>query len=163
MFDEGMFALDFLHYIQSASLFEFTANQYYSVSMFSNKPPFRLLHSHPQSDTLNPFEISNGQFFGNGTTNRVDNTSEASDAAGNHPAKHSDTTNTTRNRSPFDEQLANNRQLYNCLTQPSSEENKLELADLRRQVVYLQVFARFVCIPFPPLERYSYECFERKI
>lgn len=87
----------------------------------------------PQSDTLNPFEISNGQFFGNGTTIRVDNTSDASDAG---------LLSSSSNNSPYNTLLANsNRELYN-LTQQSHEENKLELADLRRQVVYLQVFAR---------------------
>lgn len=68
-----------------------------------------------QTDTLNPFEINNGQFFG-------------SDG--------------------FDSTIANNtngiymenKELYNFTA--SQEETKQELADLRRQVVYLQVFAR---------------------
>lgn len=68
-----------------------------------------------QTDTLNPFEISNGQFFG-------------SDGF--------DSTTATNTNGIYME----NKELYNFAA--SQEETKQELADLRRQVVYLQVFAR---------------------
>lgn len=68
-----------------------------------------------QTDTLNPFEISNGQFFG----------SDGFDS------------NTATNTNGI---YMENKELYNFTA--SQEETKQELADLRRQVVYLQVFAR---------------------
>lgn len=81
--------------------------------------------SHPQTDTLNPFEISNGLFFGNTGTGMSTNT-----------------TDTDGPNSSSGDSTHNGDNLYNLLHAQSHEESKLELADLRRQVVYLQVFAR---------------------
>lgn len=77
-----------------------------------------------QTDTLNPFETSNGQFFTGGPTTLG--------ATGGGLTSGTSSTDSTDGDS-----------LYNLLHGVQAQEaNKLELADLRRQVVYLQVFAR---------------------
>lgn len=107
MFDEGMFfSFRFPYFLCFA---------YYLHDWGNMKLKFVCFYDLLQTDTLNPFEISNGQFFG-------------SDGF--------DSTTATNTNGIYME----NKELYNFST--SQEETKQELADLRRQVVYLQVFAR---------------------
>lgn len=92
-----------------------------------------------QTDTLNPFENNNGQFFTTATTTTTTSTVSPTGASGELDAT----------------SVVDSKQQENTLIKESGvlqlallEDQRQELADLRRQVVYLQVFARSISCLF---------------
>lgn len=89
-----------------------------------------------QTDTLNPFENNNGQFFTTATTTTTPTVSSTE-------ANNGEMMDATS--------VVDSKQQENTLIKESGvvalallEDQRQELADLRRQVVYLQVFARSI-------------------
>lgn len=95
-----------------------------------------------QTDTLNPFENNNGQFFTTATTTTPTTTS-------------STTAGATGEMGAIATSVVDSKQQENTLIKESGvvalallEDQRQELVDLRRQVVYLQVYARSISCLF---------------